>query len=113
MKEDQVMLRRQILKYSNRPPLQLVDLKDINKPARFTNTLPVVEEDVPMTYREAKVRSEIENWKDSMDEKMDFLYMISIWKSINHSKGNKATGSKWIFAKEKKSFRKKSNTKIG
>lgn len=59
MKEDQVMLRRQILKYSNRPPLQLVDLKDINKPARFTNTLPVVEEDVPMTYREAKVRSEL------------------------------------------------------
>ena len=36
--------------------------------------LPVIEEAIPSTYREAKISSELKIWKDVMEEEMKSLY---------------------------------------
>ena len=36
--------------------------------------LPVIEEDIPSTYREAEISSESKMWKDAIEEEMKSLY---------------------------------------
>ena len=53
-------------------------------------TLPVVEEAIPSTYREAEISSESKMWKDAMVEEISSLYKNDIWELIELPKGKKA-----------------------
>jgi len=61
--------------------------------------LPVVEETIPSTYREAKISSESKMWKDAMMEEMSSLHKNDTWE-LSLPKGKKASGCKWVFAKK-------------
>ena len=45
-----------------------------------THALPVVEEAIPSTYREAEISSESKMWKDAMEEEMKSLHKNDTWK---------------------------------
>jgi len=67
--------------------------------------LPVVEEAILSTYKEAEISPEFKMWKDAMIEKMSSLYKNNTWELTELPKGKKAIGSKWVYAK-KQGFRK-------
>ena len=67
--------------------------RDIRKPARYTDlvvyALPVTENDVPETYREAAQGADSANWRKAMDEEMGSLSMImglGIWFSFRRER---------------------------
>jgi len=41
--------------------------------------IPVVEEAIPSTYREAEISSEFKMWKDAMEEEMSALHKNDTW----------------------------------
>jgi len=63
-------------------------------------TLPVIEEAIMFTYREAEISSESKMWKDTMMEEMSSLHKNNTWELSELPKGKKATGCKWVFAKK-------------
>ncbi|KAJ8771862.1 hypothetical protein K2173_027039 [Erythroxylum novogranatense] len=80
-----------------------VDFDDENEdneeePARFTDivayALPVIEDDIPSTYKEAVRSSENVEWKKSMDEEMNSLHKNKTWKLVQLPKGKKEIGCK-------------------
>jgi len=56
--------------------------------------LPIVEEAIPSTYREAEISSESKIWKDAMEEEMSSLYKNDTWELTKLPKGKKAIGCK-------------------
>jgi len=52
--------------------------------------LPVVEETIPSTYREAEIRSESKMWKDAMEEEMSSLHKNDTCELTELPKGKKA-----------------------
>ncbi|KAJ8639086.1 hypothetical protein MRB53_015780 [Persea americana] len=60
--------------------------RNIRKPQRFTNmvayALPMVEECVPTTYKEAKRHSESVEWQNAMDEEMKSLHKNDTWELV-------------------------------
>ena len=67
--------------------------------------LPIVEEAIPFTYREAEISSESKMWKDAMAEEMSSLYKNDTWELTELPKGKKAIGCKWIYAKKQGSLK--------
>ena len=57
--------------------------REIQKPARYVNVvayaLPIVEEDISSTYKEAMCTSESGEWKKAMDEEMQSLQKNQTW----------------------------------
>jgi hypothetical protein len=78
--------------------------REIRKPARYTDTvayaLPITEEDIPLTYREAISNSDKARWKEAMGEEMQSLYKNQTWKVVQLPKGKKAIGCKWVYTKK-------------
>lgn len=78
--------------------------REIRKPARFTDmvayALPVVDDDIPSTYREAMRNSESVEWKDAMSEEMQSLHKNQTWELVQLPKGKKAIGCKWVYTKK-------------
>ena len=62
--------------------------------------LPVVEEAIPSTYREAEISLESKIWKDAMKEEMNSLYKNDTWELTELPKGKKTIGYKWVYAKK-------------
>jgi len=62
--------------------------------------LPVVDDDVPSTYREAVSYSEVDQWKTAMKEEMQSLQKNETWELAQLPKGKKAIGCKWVYAKK-------------
>jgi len=62
--------------------------------------LPVVEEAIPSTFREAEISTEARMWKEAMNEEMQSLYKNNTWELTKLPKGKKAIGCKWVFAKK-------------
>jgi len=42
-------------------------------------TLPVVEEEIPSTYREVEISSKFKMWKDSIEKEMSSLHKNDTW----------------------------------
>ncbi|KAG8480295.1 hypothetical protein CXB51_024758 [Gossypium anomalum] len=78
--------------------------REIRRPARFTDivayALPVVDDDIPVTYQEAMQSLESDRWKSAMDEEMQSLRK-------NNTGSKRAIGCKWVFAKKDGSPSKK------
>ena len=66
--------------------------------------LPVIEEAIPSTFREAEISSEARMWKKAMNEEMQSLYKNDTWELTKLPKGKKAIGCKWVFAKKQGSL---------
>ena len=90
------------------PPQEQVDSiaasrpkRNIRKPQRFTDmvayALPMVEECVPTTYKEAKRHSKSVEWQNAMDEEMKSLHKNDTWELVQLPKGKKAIGCKWAY----------------
>ena len=62
--------------------------------------LPVVEEAILYTYREAEISSESKMWKYCMEEEMSSLHKNDTWELTGLPKGKKAIGYKWVYAKK-------------
>ncbi|KAE8727553.1 putative serine/threonine-protein kinase WNK6 [Hibiscus syriacus] len=86
-------------------------MREIRRPARFIDmvayALPVVDDDIPITYQEAIQTLESDKWKSAMDEEMQSLQKNNTWKLAQLPKGKRAIGCKWVFAKKGGSHRKK------
>jgi len=63
------------------------------------HALPVVEEAIPSTYREAEISSESKIWKDTRVKEMSSLYNDT-WELTELPKGKKAIGYKWVYVKK-------------
>ncbi|GMI79054.1 hypothetical protein HRI_001574700 [Hibiscus trionum] len=85
--------------------------REIRRPARFTDTvayaLPVVDDDIPVTYQEAMQSLESDKWKSAMDEEMQSLQKNNTWDLAYLLEGKRAIGCKWVFAKKDGSPSKK------
>ncbi|KAL4271878.1 hypothetical protein GQ457_13G029750 [Hibiscus cannabinus] len=85
--------------------------REIRKPARFTDmvayALPVVDDDIPVTYQEAMQSLESDKWKSAMDEEMQSLQKNNTWDLAHLPEGKRAIGCKWVFAKKDGSPSKK------
>ncbi|KAE8718014.1 putative LRR receptor-like serine/threonine-protein kinase [Hibiscus syriacus] len=85
--------------------------REICIPARFVDmvvyALPVVDDDIPITYQEAIQSLESDKWKSAMDEEMQSLQKNNTWKLAQLPKGKRAIGCKWVFAKKDGSHSKK------
>ena len=78
---------------------------DIRRPARFVNivayALPVVDDDVPFTYRKVISSPKSVQWKLVIDEEMQSLHKNRTWELVILLKEKKAIGCKWVYAKNK------------
>ncbi|KAH9679095.1 hypothetical protein KPL71_025975 [Citrus sinensis] len=78
--------------------------REIRKPARFVDmvayALPIVDDDVPSTYREAVSNPESIQWKKTMNEEMQSLHKNETWELVTLPKEKKAIGCKWVYAKK-------------
>ncbi|KAE8692180.1 putative ROP-interactive CRIB motif-containing protein 6 [Hibiscus syriacus] len=85
--------------------------REIRRPARFVDmvayALPVVDDDIPITYQEAIQSLESDKWKSAMDEEMQSLQKNDTWKLAQLPKGKRAIGCKWVFVKKDGSHNKK------
>ncbi|KAL5865755.1 hypothetical protein ACOSQ3_003269 [Xanthoceras sorbifolium] len=83
-------------------PVRYQDME--NLPTQFKNTvayaLSIVDDDIPFTYKEAIRSSEVEKWKEAMDEEMKSLQKNNTWQLAKLPKGKKAIGCKWVYAKK-------------
>ncbi|KAE8732000.1 Fatty-acid-binding protein 2 [Hibiscus syriacus] len=80
-------------------------------PARFVDmvayALPVVDDDIPITYLKAIQSLKSDKWKSVMDEEMQSLQNNDTWKLAQLPKGKREIGCKWVFAKKDGSHSKK------
>ena len=78
--------------------------RNTRKPAKFNDmaayALPVVSEDIPLSYLEARHSSEVTHWIGAMQEEMDSLSKNQTWDLVELPIGKKAVGCKWVFAKK-------------
>lgn len=76
----------------------------IKKPARYCNmvayALPVIDDGIPYTYKEAVQSVESAKWKEAMDEEMKSLHKNQTWDLVQLPKGKKTIGCKWVYAKK-------------
>jgi len=85
--------------------------RNSHKPSRLTidmivaYAIPVVEEAIPSTYREAEVSPESKMWKDAIKEEMSSLHKKDTWELIELPKGKKTIGCKWVYANKKGSLK--------
>ena len=63
--------------------------------------LPVIEEAIPSTYREAEISSEFKMRKDTMVKKMSSLCKNDTWELTELPKGKKLIGYKWAYTKKR------------
>jgi hypothetical protein len=68
--------------------------------------LPITDDDIPLTYREAIGNSKKARWKEAMGEEMQSLYKNEIWELVQLPKGKKVIGCKWVYTKKKGSTEK-------
>jgi len=68
--------------------------------------LPITDDHIPLTYREAIGNSKKARWKEAMGEEMQSLYKNEIWELVQLPKGKKAIGCKWVYTKKKGSTEK-------
>ena len=68
--------------------------------------LPMVEDDIPSTYKEAERSLESVDWKKAMDEEIQSLHTNQTWELVQLPKEKKAIGCKWIYAKKEGSSEK-------
>ena len=63
------------------------------KSARYVDAvsyaLPIVEEDIPSTYKEAMCTSKSGEWKKAMEEEMKSLHKNQTWDLVQLPKGKK------------------------
>jgi len=82
--------------------------REIRKLARFTDTvayaLPITDDDILLTYREAISNLEKAKWKEAMGEEMHSLYKNETWELVHLPKGKKAIGCKWVYTKKESSI---------
>ena len=78
--------------------------RNVVKPIRYANTvayaLPILEDDIPSTYKEASKSSERVKWDAAMGEEMESLHKNDTWKLVKLPKGKRAIGCKWVYAKK-------------
>ena len=69
--------------------------RNTRRPGWFTTdmviayALPVIEEAIPSTVREAEISSEAKMWKAAMNGEMQSLYKNDTWDSLSCSKGRR------------------------
>ena len=62
--------------------------------------LPIVDNDIPSTYREVVCSPESKQWKLVIDEEMLSLYKYGTWELVTLLKGKKVIRCKWVYAKK-------------
>ncbi|KAM1539288.1 hypothetical protein ACFX10_004097 [Malus domestica] len=62
--------------------------------------LPVIEVDIPTNFTEAMSSGEAKHWHEAMDNEMLSLKKNKTWELVELSKGRKAIGCKWVYAKK-------------
>ena len=67
--------------------------------------LPVVEEAISSTYREAEISLESKIWKHTMEEEMCSLYKNDTWELTELPKEKKTICYKWVYIKKDRSLK--------
>lgn len=67
------------------------------------HALPIIEEDIPTTYKEAKESRESKDWKGAIDEEMNFFTRILLGTCYNFQRKKEDHGHKWVCT-EKENF---------
>lgn len=84
--------------------------REIRKLARFTDTvayaLPITDDDILLTYREAISNLERAKWKEAMGEEMHSLYKNETLELVQLPKRKKVIGCKWVYTKNEGSIEK-------
>ncbi|GMP62704.1 hypothetical protein CsSME_00024701 [Camellia sinensis var. sinensis] len=62
--------------------------------------LPIIEDNVPCTFKEAVHNAESVKWKEAMDEEIGSLHKNQTWELVQLPKGKKAIGCKWVYTKK-------------
>jgi hypothetical protein len=62
--------------------------------------LPVIDDGIPYTYKEAVQSVESAKWKEAIDEEMKSLHKNQTWDLVQLPKGKKTIGCKWVYAKK-------------
>ena len=70
----------------------------------YTLPVEIVEENVPCTFREAKLSYEFELWRKAMVEEIESLHVNETWELAELPKEKKAIGYKWVYAKKEESW---------
>ncbi|GMP53679.1 hypothetical protein CsSME_00019075 [Camellia sinensis var. sinensis] len=74
------------------------------KPSWMTDmvayALPIIEDNVPCTFKEAVHNAESVKWKEAMDEEIGSLHKNQTWELVQLPKGKKAIGCKWVYTKK-------------
>lgn len=76
----------------------------IRVPARYVDivayALPVIDADIPSTFKEALGSSETGEWNKAMGEEMTSLHKNQTWDLVLLPKGKKEIGCKWVYTKK-------------
>ncbi|GMP51093.1 hypothetical protein CsSME_00017460 [Camellia sinensis var. sinensis] len=74
------------------------------KPSWMTDmvayALPIIEDNIPYTFKEAVHNAESVKWKEAMDEEISSLHKNQTWELVQLPKGKKAIGCKWVYTKK-------------
>ncbi|KAG8502301.1 hypothetical protein CXB51_002217 [Gossypium anomalum] len=82
---------------SNSPAtMEELEVEEVLTQEPLTYALPVVDDDIPVTYQEAMQSLESDKWKSAMDEEMQSLRKNNTWELAQLPKGKRAIGCKWL-----------------
>ena len=60
------------------------------------------DEEEPRNIKEALNCPAKENWKNTMEEEMEFMIINQVWELVDPPKGRKPIGNKWILKIKRK-----------
>ena len=60
-----------------------------------------INEDEPMSYKEAVTSKDKDKWLSAMKEEIQSLYKNNTWKLVDRPSDQKIVGCKWIFKRKK------------
>ena len=63
--------------------------------------MPVINQDDPLTYRDAIDDSDKDKWQDAMDQEMESMHSNSVWELVDPPEDVRPIGCKWIFKRKR------------
>ena len=60
----------------------------------------LVDQDEPMSYRDAMNDPDSEKWLEAMKSKMDAMYANQVWTLVDQPESVRLIGCKWVFKKK-------------
>lgn len=78
--------------------------RNIKRPTRYSDyvayALPIINAEIPESYKEAMNSSENTEWVKAMDEEMNSLLKNNTWELVQLPPSKRAIGCKWVYTKK-------------